>query len=135
MLIHPSFIPRITQHVHFPSRALTAGAAITAAPERHSPRRNRAAQGAINRTLRAAALDLHGLAGLIDGNAAPRDHHPLDDADWRDKVVYASVHASLLNEWERGFIDNMLGWDGSPTSKQMDRIAIIYNKVKAKTGS
>lgn len=94
-----------------------------------------AAQGAINRTLRAAGLDLHGLAGLIDGNAAPRDHHPLDDADWRDKVVYASVHASLLNEWERGFIDNMLGWDGSPTSKQMDRIAIIYNKVKAKTGS
>ena len=94
-----------------------------------------AAQGAINRTLAAAALDLHGLASLIDGNSVPRDHHPLDDNDWRDKVVYASVHANLLNDWERGFVDNMLGWDGQPTDKQASRIDVIYNKVKAKTGS
>ena len=63
----------------------------------------------------------------------PRDHHPLDDNDWRDKVVYASVHANLLNDWERGFVDNMLGWDGQPTDKQASRIDVIYNKVKAKT--
>ena len=92
-----------------------------------------AAQGAINRTLGAAGLDLHTLAEVVDGQ--PSRHPPDDHDDWRDKVVYASVHANLLNDWESGFVDSMLAWDGSPTSKQMDRIAIIYNKVKAKTGS
>lgn len=72
---------------------------------------------------------------MIDGNSSPRDHHPLDDDDWREKVVYASVHANLLNDWEGGFVDSMLAWDGSPTPKQLDRITIVYNKVRAKTGS
>ena len=93
-----------------------------------------ATAGAINRTLATAGLDLHAFAGLIDDSRA---RHPLDDDDddvgWRDKVVYASVHTALLNDWERGFIDNMLGWDGMPTSKQSDRINIIYNKIKSKT--
>ncbi len=91
-----------------------------------------AAQGAINRTLGAAGLDLHTLAEVVDGQPS---RHPLDDHDdWRDKVVYASVHAELLSDWERGFIDNMLGWDGLPTDKQMDWINVIYSKVRARTG-
>ena len=91
-----------------------------------------AAQGAINRTLGANGLDLHTLAEVVDGKP---NRHPLDDDadDWLDRVVYASVHANLLSDWERGFIDNMMGWSGSPTDKQMDRINIIYNKVKART--
>jgi hypothetical protein len=92
-----------------------------------------AAQGATNRTLGASGLDLHILADAVDGRPA-RDRHPLDDDQdkWRDKVVYASVHADLLNDWEKGFIENLMGWSGSPTPKQMERIEIIYNKVRAR---
>jgi hypothetical protein len=90
-----------------------------------------AAQGAINRTLGTNGLDLHALAEVVDGQPS---RHPLDDHDdWCDKVVYASVHADALNDWERGFVDNMLGWSGYPTDKQMDRITIIYSKVRART--
>ena len=62
--------------------------------------------------------------------STPTLRHTMDDAD--DKVVYASVHANLLNGWERGFVDNMLNWSGSPIDKQMGRITIIYNKIRAR---
>jgi hypothetical protein len=42
------------------------------------------------------------------------------------------VHADLLTDWEKGFVENLMGWTGSPTSKQMERIEIIYSKVKAR---
>jgi hypothetical protein len=61
----------------------------------------------------------------------PFDDHYEGDG-WRDKVVYASVHAHLLNSWEQGFIENLMGWSGRPTDKQMERIQVIFNKLKAR---
>jgi hypothetical protein len=91
-----------------------------------------AAQGAMNRTLGANGLDLHVLADIVDDGTSRYWHEPGWDPGWRDKVLYASSRSDLLNEWERGFIDNMLGWSGGPTDKQLGRIEIIFAKVKAR---
>jgi hypothetical protein len=51
--------------------------------------------------------------------------------DWEDKIEECAKHMDMLSEWEQGFVENMMMWDGVPTPRQkavIDRILRTIQK-------
>lgn len=50
---------------------------------------------------------------------------------WSDKIDECARHMDMLSEWEQGFVENMMMWDGIPTPRQkavIDRILRTIQK-------
>jgi hypothetical protein len=52
-------------------------------------------------------------------------------SDWEEKIEECAKHMDMLSEWEQGFVENMMMWDGAPTPRQkavIDRILRTIEK-------
>jgi len=95
--ILPSIRPRLAQLVRLLLSSTAAGEIV-------------AAQTAINKTLKAAGVDLHTFAAEIEHPQklpAPHPEPGQHQEPWRHKVKFCLDHAQWLNTWERGFVADM----------------------------
>lgn len=112
---------------------------------------------AIGRTLKAAGLDFHDLAAAIptgeprggerfepsrrdnsvganrirpfDAYAWKRAYTPRQEAENRARVRFCQDRAWRLNDWERGFLNNVACLHGNLSIKQGDRLAAMTDRL------
>lgn len=101
-----------------------------------------AAAAALNRTLGAAGLDRHDFADGIEAGLQAMEAEPATDAphphrdrdpdfvSWRAMVDYCLLRDSGLSDRERDFLQSLRSWRGAPTTKQIDWLSSIYNRLK-----
>jgi hypothetical protein len=83
-----------------------------------------AAQSALKRTLASHGLDLHDVIDALT-------EEPQSEPHWYNKASFCFRHQQRLSDWEKGFIDTLLGWRGEPTEKQKSRLNAIYDRLRA----
>jgi hypothetical protein len=93
------------------------------------------ALAAVRRTLAAVDLDLHAVEiGLQQ--APPTAVDPAEPEqqkrDWRSEVKFCHRHRDQLAEHECGLVNTLMRWKGTPTPKQLDWLARIVQRIKAK---
>lgn len=113
---------------------------------------------AIGRTLKAAGLDFHDLAAAIptgetvdnvhgleraaprrEGSMGPippfdayswrRAYTPSQEAEHRARVRFCQDRAWRLNDWERGFLNNVAKLHGNLSIRQGDRLAALTDRL------
>jgi hypothetical protein len=96
-----------------------------------------AAASAIMRTLAAEGTDIHNLADAVCRPAVPRAEAKAqrasasaDSTDWRDVARKCEACSAALNERERKFVNDMVGWRTTPSEKQQAWLLSILNKVR-----
>ena len=95
-----------------------------------------AAAGAINRALRAAGLDIHRLADVVErsplvpGQTPPTPRDDSTAGDWRAMRRFCAGHDALLSAREKEFIADIKRWRGRLTPKQHDWLTAIYQRLQ-----
>jgi hypothetical protein len=75
---------------------------------------------AIRRTLQNAGADLHDLGEALDADAAP---------EWRDQVLLCRRNWDLLLDRERGLVESLERWRGTPTAKQLAFLKNVHESA------
>jgi hypothetical protein len=102
-----------------------------------------AAVRALGRALRASGYDFHDLAQIIEAPAtAPggsagagfRNHFDGDDDEtelpWQLMVDACTNHPGRFTSRERQFLQTMKRWRGTPTSKQLNWLVALFERVR-----
>jgi hypothetical protein len=86
----------------------------------------------------AAALKAEELRKKLDlsweqivGNQPEAKSRGRGRTDWEEKIDECAKNMDMLSEWEQGFVENMMMWDGVPTPRQkavIDRILRTIEK-------
>ena len=95
---------------------------------------------ALGRTLKASGCDIHDLAGLVEAPDATRPvttfHNQFDDDDgetglpWRHMVDACTDQPHRFTLKERQFLQSMRHWYGRPSSKQLDWLIALFERVR-----
>ena len=101
-----------------------------------------AAVRALGRALRASGCDFHDLASIVEAPAtAPSDRTEADfrnhfDGDdetelpWQLMVDACTNHPGRFTSRERQFLQTMKRWRGTPTSKQLNWLVALFERVR-----
>ena len=79
---------------------------------------------AIRRTPENAGSDLHDLCEALDADAA---------SEWRDQVLFCRRNWDLLLDRERGLVESLERWRGTPTAKQLAFLKNVFTRVRRQT--
>ena len=98
-----------------------------------------AAVRALGRALRASGADFHDLAGIVEVPATSgrsdcadsRNQFDGDDeTEWQRMVDACTNHPGRFTSRERQFLQTMKRWRGSPTSKQLNWLVALFERVR-----
>ena len=99
---------------------------------------------ALGRALKASGCDFHDLAGLVEAPSTSaerraeadfRNHFDGDDDDetelpWQLMVDACTNQPGRFTSKERQFLQTMQRWHGTPTSKQLNWLVALFERVR-----